>query len=112
MKKLILLAFTLITNIFAGELQDLVCRDKSLLQCINNLDRQCEAKNYFACGVVEILRKEQKQYNETKKDYEKVLQDLEKDCNLGNTESCLLAGGLYSLAGILYLLEGFAPKEQ
>ena len=72
MKTLILLAFALMTNIFAGEWQEEFCGDKSLSYCINHFDRQCEAQNYIACNIVGELYLEQKQYNKAKKYYEMV----------------------------------------
>ena len=72
MKTLILLAFMLIANVFAGEAQEMFCDDKSLSYCINHFDRQCEAKNYIACRIVGELHEEQKQYGKTKKYYEMV----------------------------------------
>ena len=68
MKTLILLAFMLITNVFAGEAQEKLCKDKLLSYCINHFDRQCEAKNYSACFIVGTLYYlEQEQYSKTKK---------------------------------------------
>lgn len=72
MKTLILLAFMLIANVFAGDVQEIICGDKSLLYCINHFDRQCEAKNYGACFVVGQLHAEQEQYSKAKKYYEMV----------------------------------------
>ena len=72
MKKLILLAFMLIANVFASEVQEGMCDDKSLSYCINHFDRQCKAKNYNACWVVGVLHNEQEQYSEAKKYYEVV----------------------------------------
>ena len=71
MKTLILLAFMLIVNVFAS-LQETFCGDKSLSYCINHLDRQCKAKNYFACQIVGGLHTEQEQYSKAKKYYEMV----------------------------------------
>ena len=53
MKTLILLVFMLIANVFAGEAQETMCRNKSLSYCINYYDRQCKAKNYGACLLSE-----------------------------------------------------------
>lgn len=73
MKTLILLAFMLIANVFAGEMQETFCGNKSLSYCINHFDKQCEAKNYVACWVVgTLLHYEQEQYSEAKKYYEMV----------------------------------------
>ena len=72
MKTLILLAFILIANVFAGEAQEIFCDDKSLSYCINHFDRQCDAKNYNACWIVGVLYREQEQYGKTKKYYEMV----------------------------------------
>ena len=72
MKILILLVFMLVANVFAGEMQEVACGDKSLIYCINHFDRQCEAKNYGACGILGLLYHEQKQYNKAKKYYEMV----------------------------------------
>lgn len=72
MKKLILLAFMLMANVFAGEAQEAFCDDKSLSYCINHFDRQCDAKNYGACFIVGWLHKEQEQYGKAKKYYELV----------------------------------------
>ena len=72
MKTLILLAFMLVANIFAGGWQEEYCGDKSLSFCINHFDRQCEAKNYVACDIVGDLYAEQEQYNKAKKYYEMV----------------------------------------
>ena len=72
MKTLILLAFMLIANVFAGKWQELLCGNESLSYCINHFDRQCEAKNYVACGIVGDLYAEQEQYNKAKKYYEMV----------------------------------------
>ena len=72
MKKLILLAFMLIANIFAGEAQEEICDDKSLSYCINHFDRQCKVKIYTACFVVGDLYRVQRQYSEAKKYYEMV----------------------------------------
>lgn len=72
MKTLILLAFMLITNVFAGDTQETFCGDKSLSYCINHFDRQCEAKNYGACWIVGVLYHEQEQYSEAKKYIEMV----------------------------------------
>ena len=80
MKKLILLAFMLIVNVFAGEVQEVFCGDKSLSYCINHFDRQCKAKNYNACYVVGgLYHFEQEQYSEAKKYYEMV-------CDKANSE--------------------------
>lgn len=64
MKTLILLAFVIVTNMFAGKIQDIMCGDKSLLHCISHYDRQCVASNYFACYIVGDLYSEQRQYGE------------------------------------------------
>lgn len=72
MKTLILLAFVIITNVFAGDTQETFCGDKSLSYCINHFDRQCEAKNYAACWFVGLLHYEQEQYSEAKKYLEMV----------------------------------------
>lgn len=72
MKKLILLAFMLIANVFAGEAQEMMCGDKSLLYCINHFDKQCQAKNYGACFTVGYLHWEKEQYSQAKKYYEMV----------------------------------------
>ena len=56
----------------AGEVQDSWCDDKSLSYCIEHFDRQCESKNYNACGIVGELHNEQEQYSESKKYYEMV----------------------------------------
>ncbi len=72
MKTLILLAFMLIANVFAGEWQEMACGDKSLLYCINHFDMQCNAKNYAACSAVGDLHLEQKQYSKAKKYFEMV----------------------------------------
>ena len=72
MKILILLAFMLIANVFAGEMQEILCGNESLSYCINHFDRQCEAKNYAACSFVGYLYAEQKQYNKAKKYIEMV----------------------------------------
>ena len=40
MKKLILLVFMMIANVFAGESQKIACGDKFLLYSINHLDKQ------------------------------------------------------------------------
>ena len=63
----------------AGEVQDSWCDDKSLSYCIKHYDRQCEAKNYIACGIVGELHNEQEQYSESKKYYEMV-------CDKANSE--------------------------
>lgn len=72
MKTLILLAFMLIINVFAGEIQEALCGNKSLSYCINHFDRQCRAKNYNACWIVGVLHGDQEQYSESKKYYEMV----------------------------------------
>ena len=72
MKTLILLAFALMANVFAGEWQEKLCGDESLSYCINHYDRQCEAQNYGACFAVGGLYLEQKQYNKAKKYFEMV----------------------------------------
>ena len=56
----------------AGEVQEAFCGDKSLSYCIKHYDRQCEAKNYFACFAVGTLHFAQKQYSESKKYFELV----------------------------------------
>ena len=56
----------------AGEVQDSWCDDKSLSYCIKHYDRQCDAKNYFACFFVGALHYKQKQYSESKKYFELV----------------------------------------
>ena len=73
MKKLIYALVALVCGVCsvnAGEMQDSLCGDKSLSYCIKHFDRQCDAKNYFACFVVGMLQTEQKQYSESKKYYE------------------------------------------
>ncbi len=72
MKTLILLAFVLIASAFAGELQELMCGNKSLSYCINHFDRQCKTKSYSACFFVGGLYKEQEQYSQAKKYIEMV----------------------------------------
>ena len=83
MKKLILLAFALIANVFADEWQELVCGDKSLSYCINHYNKQCKAKNYNACGVVGDLYRVQRQYSEAKK-------YLEMVCDKANSKDSFL----------------------
>lgn len=71
MKKLIY-AIVVVCVVNAGEMQEMYCGDKSLSYCINHFKKQCDAKNYGACGVVGWLQYEQKQYGEAKKYYEMV----------------------------------------
>ena len=56
----------------AGEMQEIWCGDKTLNDCINHFEKQCESKNYAACWVVGDLHYGQEQYNKTKKYYEMV----------------------------------------
>lgn len=75
MKKLIFALVALVCGVCsvnAGEWQEYWCDDKSLSYCIKHFDKQCEAKNYLACGIVGALHYEQKQYSESKKYYELV----------------------------------------
>ena len=75
MKKLIYALVALVCGVCsvnAGEMQDSLCGDKSLSYCIKHFDRQCDAKNYFACFVVGMLHFAQKQYSESKKYFELV----------------------------------------
>lgn len=57
---------------YAGEWQEIFCKDKSLSYCIKHFDRQCNAKNYNACFIVGVLHDEQEQYSKAKKYYELV----------------------------------------
>ena len=91
MKKLILLAFMLIANVFAGELQEIFCGDKSLSYCINHYDRQCDAKNYAACSFVGGLYTEQKQYSKAKK-------YLEMICDKANSKDSYEVESIYGIA--------------
>lgn len=102
MKKLIILAFTLMANVFAGGTQELFCRNQSLLYCLNDFNKRCEANNSFACYVVGALYEEQGLYSEAIKYYEKVfpLQDLEEACKLGDDASCSLANLYYLGKGV------------
>ncbi len=75
MKTLILLAFMLITNVFAGGLQELYCGTKSAKSCLNHFAKQCEAKNYRACYVVGELNYGYEIYSEAKKYYEMVCEN-------------------------------------
>ena len=59
-----------VCSVNAGEAQEALCDDKSLSYCIKHYDRQCDAKNYGACGVVGDLHWGQEQYSESKKYYE------------------------------------------
>ena len=61
-----------VCSAYAGEMQEMVCGDKSLSYCITHFDRQCDAKNYLACEVVGTLHDEQEQYSKAKKYYELV----------------------------------------
>ena len=76
MKKLIKFALVALVcgvcGVNAGEVQDSWCDDKSLSYCIKHFDRQCEAKNYFACVIMGDLHYGQKRYSESKKYYEMV----------------------------------------
>ena len=98
MRILILLAFAMIANVFAGEIQEIVCGDKSLSYCINHFDRQCEAKNYDACGIVGGLYAEQKQYNQAKKYYEIV-------CDSANGKDTFQVENIYGIAVELSILK-------
>ena len=91
MKTLILLAFMLMANVFAGELQETACDDKSLSYCINHFDRQCDAKNYGACFIVGMLHNEQEQYGKAKKYFEMVC-DKANSNNIYQVE--LMDGGM------------------
>lgn len=83
------------------------CGDAKISHCINHFKKQCDSKDYDACGVVGWLQYEQKQYGEAKKYYEMtcekaVSKDIAKIANLeGNTteihrrSSCRLLGFLY-----------------
>ena len=94
MKTLILLAFMLIANVFAGEMQEEFCGDKSLSYCINHFDRHCKAKDYFACYVVGTLHGEQEQYSETKKYYEMV-------CDKANSKDDIIELAMQVSCGVL-----------
>lgn len=75
MKKLIFALLAIMCGVcsaYAGELQEMVCGDKSLSYCIKHFDRQCSAKNYPACKIVGDLHDEQEQYSKAKKYYELV----------------------------------------
>ena len=75
MKKLIYAIVAIMCGVcvaYAGESQEAHCGDKSLSYCIKHFDRQCNAKNYFACFLLGILYQEQKQYGESKKYFEMV----------------------------------------
>lgn len=94
MKKLIFALVALVCGVCsanAGEQQEYWCDDKSLSYCIKHFDKQCDAKNYFACGIVGDLHFEQKQYGESKKYYELV-------CDKANSKDSyqveLINGGL------------------
>ena len=100
MKKLILLAFMLIASAFAGEMQEKFCDDKSLSYCINHFDRQCEAKNYFACLVVGTLYYEQKQYGKTKKYLEMV---CDKANSKDSYETEWIDGGVMEFQATMFM---------
>ena len=48
------------------------CSDKSLDDCINHCDKQCDATSYGVCYDVGNLYREQEQYSKAKKYYEMV----------------------------------------
>ena len=75
MKKLIFALVAImcgVCSVNADEWQEIFCGDKSLSYCIKHFDRQCDAKNYYACAIVGALHYKQKQYSESKKYYEMI----------------------------------------
>ena len=75
MKKLIFTLVALVCGVcvaYAGEVQEIVCKDKSLSYCIKHFDEQCESKNYGACFSLGALYQEQEQYSKAKKYFELV----------------------------------------
>ncbi|MGX3010085.1 tetratricopeptide repeat protein [Helicobacter sp. 23-1044] len=87
MKKLIYALVAIMCGVCAvnaGELQDLWCEDESLSYCIKHFDRQCDSKNYLACGIVGALHDELEQYSESKKYFELV-------CDKANSKSTFQA---------------------
>lgn len=75
----------------AGEIQESWCGDESLSYCITHFDKQCDTKNYIACGIVGDLHYEQKQDSESKKYYELV---CDKANSKGSFQVELINGGL------------------
>ena len=86
----------------AGEVQELVCGDKSLSYCIKHFDRQCEAKNYDAYNIVGALHDEQEQYSESKKYYELV---CDKANSKDSYQSELIDGSLSKKYSAIELME-------
>lgn len=79
MKKLILLAFAIISNIFAGDgwwLSSMCIyyygKPLPLSECIKHYDSECKAKKYDKCYSLGHFFKEQKQYSQAKKYFEMV----------------------------------------
>ena len=101
MKNLIFALLALVCGmcfVYASELQEYFCGDKSLSYCIKHYDKQCKAKNYSACAIVADLHYEQEQYSESKKYYELVCDNANSkdsfqieliDGNLGNKVSII-----------------------
>ena len=61
------------------------CSNKSLDDCINHYDKQCNATSYGACYEVGSLYREQEQYDKAKKYYEMVC-DKANSKNLGQVK--------------------------
>ena len=97
MKTLTLLAFMLVTNVFAGKFQEMMCDYKSLSlsYCINHYDRQCKAKDYTACDLLGRLHDEQEQYGKAKKYLEMVCDKANNKDMFSMRTSCLYLGRYY-----------------